>query len=115
MYQCTSLYDRGSPSVLTLIGYVFNHWCTTGPAGLNNSTIIRFCDNNRMSHRRRLSVHKHQVGYWKGYGDKSEFVGLTNFNLELCKFVEAPPALPTFKGYIAKAMQLGRKHRLCEG
>ena len=61
-----------------------------------------------MSHRKRLSVHKHQVGYWKGYGDKSEFVGLTNFNLELSKFVEAPPALQTFKGYIAKAMQLGR-------
>ena len=35
--------------------------------------------------------------------ETSEFVS-TNFNLELCKFVEAPPALPTFKGYIAKAM-----------
>ena len=94
----------------------FNNWCTRRQAGLiTQSPIIWFCDNNRMSNRRKLSVHKHQVGYWKGYGDKSEFVCLTNFNLELCKFVEAPPALPTFKGYIAKAMQLGRKHRLCEG
>ena len=68
-----------------------------------------------MAHKKKLAVHKHQVGYWKGHGDKSEFVALTNFNLELWKFVEAPPSLPTYKGYIAKAMQLGRKHRLCEG
>jgi len=68
-----------------------------------------------MPHNKKLTVHKHQVGYWRGHGDQSEFVALTNFNLELCKFIEAPPSLPTYKGYIAKAMQLGRKHRLCEG
>ena len=69
----------------------------------------------RMDQKRKLAVHKHQVGYWKGHGDKNEFVGLTNFTMQLCKFVEAPPSLPTYKGYIAKAMQLGHKHCLHEG
>ena len=69
----------------------------------------------RMSQKKKLVVYKHQVGYWKGQGDRSEFIAMTNFNLELLKFVEAPPSLPTYKGYIAKIMQLGRKHRLYEG
>ena len=74
-------------------------------------TVIYF----RMSQKKKLAVYKHQVGYWKRQGDRREFIALTNFNLELLKFVEAPPSLPTYKGYIAKIMQLGRKHRLYEG
>ena len=35
----------------------------------------------RMDQKRKLAVHKHQVGYWKGHGDKNEFVGLTNFTM----------------------------------
>ena len=54
-------------------------------------TVIYF----RMSQIKKLAVYKHQVGYWKGQGDRSEFIALTNFNLELLKFVEAPPSLPT--------------------
>lgn len=64
---------------------------------------------------KNLAVHLHQVGYWKGHGDRRQFIALTNFDLELTKFVEAPHGLPTYKGYMAIAKQLGRKNRVYEG
>ena len=69
--------------------------------------------------RRHLAEHKHRIGYWSGgkQGEPRRFEPLTNFGLQLLKFVAAPPGLPDcYKGYLVRVTQARRKgHGVREG
>lgn len=62
--------------------------------------------------KRRLVHHNNTIGYWKGgaQGEPRKFQALTNFGLQLLKFIAAPPGLPeSFKGYLVRVTQARRK------
>ncbi len=58
--------------------------------------------------RRKLVQHNHRIGYWRGKrGESRHFEALTNFGLQLLKFVAAPHPLPeSYKGYTGKSTLL---------
>ena len=61
--------------------------------------------------KRRLVHHSNTIGYWKGgaQGEPRKFQALTNFGLQLLKFIAAPPGLPEcFKGYLVRVTQARR-------
>ena len=60
--------------------------------------------------KQRLVQHHNQIGYWKGSGSKKEFAVLTNFGMTFLKFVESPPQLPEFKGFVVEVRQGHKKN-----
>lgn len=59
-------------------------------------------------HKRKLVENNHRIGYWRGgkQGEPRKFEALTNFGMQLLKFVAAPPGLPdSYKGYLVRVTQ----------
>ena len=59
--------------------------------------------------RRRIVQHDHTIGFWKGgaQGEPRKFQPLTNFGLQLLKFIAAPSGLPdSLKGYLVVLLRL---------
>lgn len=68
--------------------------------------------------KRKLVQHNHQIGYWRGgkQGEAKKFEALTNFGMQLMKFIANPPGLPdSYKGYLVRVTQARRKGGIREG
>ena len=57
----------------------------------------------------RLRQHRHRIGVWKGAGENKTFEALTNFSLQFVNFIESPPTLKGWQGYMAVATLHKRK------
>ena len=58
----------------------------------------------------KLRQHEHRIGVWKGSGESKKFHPLTNFSLQFINFVESPPGLKGYQGYMAMATIHKRKN-----
>ena len=56
--------------------------------------------------RRRIVEYNNRVGYWtKGEAQRGKFVPLTNFSLQLLKYVKAPASVQQDSGFVVKVIQ----------
>jgi len=66
----------------------------------------------------KMCQNNHRIGYWRGGKPgtgEARFEALTNFGMQLLKFVGAPPGLPDcYKGYLVRVTQ-AKKNGIREG